>query len=104
MHVYEEHGDDFVEHFNGQFAIALWDAPQQRLVLARDRVGIRPLFYADAGGRFAFASEVKALLRAARRAAPPRPAGAGADASRSGRRSAPRTVFEGVHAAAAGPR
>jgi asparagine synthase (glutamine-hydrolysing) len=62
VHLYEEHGDAFVEHLNGQFAIALWDGRQQRLVLARDRVGIRPLFYADAGGRFAFASEVKALF------------------------------------------
>jgi asparagine synthase (glutamine-hydrolysing) len=61
VHLYEEHGDAFVEHLNGQFAIALWDGRQQRLVLARDRAGIRPLFYADVGGRFAFASEVKAL-------------------------------------------
>lgn len=66
VHLYEEHGDAFVEHLNGQFAIALWDQRRRRLVLARDRVGIRPLFYTWIGSgpqrRFAFASEVKALF------------------------------------------
>ena len=62
VHAYEEHGDRFLERLNGQFAIALWDRRQRRLVLARDRTGIRPLFYANSGGRLAFASEVKALF------------------------------------------
>jgi len=62
VHLYEQHGDDFVTHLNGQFAIALWDGPRQRLVLARDRVGIRPLFHARIGGRVVFASEVKSLF------------------------------------------
>lgn len=62
VHLYESFGEDFVDHMNGQFAIALYDARKRRLVLARDRVGIRPLFYAEQGGRFAFASEVKALF------------------------------------------
>ena len=62
VHLYEEYGDSFVEHLNGQFAIALWDQRRRRLVLARDRTGIRPLFYTTAAGRLLFASEIKALL------------------------------------------
>ena len=61
VHLYDRYGDRFVEHLNGQFAIALWDSERQRLVLARDRAGIRPLFHARGGGRVWFASEVKAL-------------------------------------------
>jgi asparagine synthase (glutamine-hydrolysing) len=62
VHLYEDFGDRFVDHLNGQFALALWDKKQQRLVLVRDRSGIRPLFYTQHHGRFAFASEVKALF------------------------------------------
>mgnify|MGYP000870220486 CR=1 FL=1 len=62
VHAYEQYGDDFVQHLNGQFAIALWDANRQRLLLVRDRVGILPLFYTRQGERLLFASEIKALL------------------------------------------
>jgi len=62
VHLYEEHGDRFVDFLNGQFAIALWDGDRKRLVLARDRVGILPLYYAADGKTCTFASEVKALL------------------------------------------
>lgn len=62
VHLYESHGVDFVQQLNGQFAIALWDSRQQRLLLVRDRVGILPLFYSVQGQRLRFASEVKALL------------------------------------------
>ena len=62
VHLFEQYGEKFVEHLNGQFAIALWDARRQVLVLARDRTGIRPLFYAAAAGRLVFASEIKALF------------------------------------------
>ena len=62
VHLYEEYGDDFVRHLNGQFAIALWDSRRRRLVLARDRVGIRPLYYTMARGRLLFASEIKSLF------------------------------------------
>ncbi len=62
VHLYEQYGDDFVQHLNGQFAIALWDTRRRRLVLARDRTGIRPLFYTRTASRFLFASEIKALF------------------------------------------
>jgi asparagine synthase (glutamine-hydrolysing) len=62
VHAYEEYGLKFLDHLNGQFAIALWDRRQRRLLLARDRTGIRPLFHATANGRVLFASEVKALF------------------------------------------
>jgi len=62
VHLYHRDGDRFVERLNGQFAIAVWDARRQRLLLARDRAGIRPLYYTRARGRCWFASEVKALL------------------------------------------
>jgi asparagine synthase (glutamine-hydrolysing) len=63
VHLYEERGLDFVDDLNGQFAIALWDRPRRRLVLARDRVGIRPLFHTTLDdGTVLFGSEMKALL------------------------------------------
>jgi asparagine synthase (glutamine-hydrolysing) len=62
VHLYEEYGDDFARHLNGQFAIALWDRVKRRLVLLRDRPGILPLYYAIRDGRLFFASEVKSIL------------------------------------------
>jgi asparagine synthase (glutamine-hydrolysing) len=62
VHLYEDLGDAFVERLNGQFAIALWDGNRRRLVLARDRTGIRPLLFARHGERLLFASEAKALF------------------------------------------
>jgi asparagine synthase (glutamine-hydrolysing) len=61
VHAYEEWGLAFVERLRGMFAIALWDARQRRLVLARDRFGIKPLYYRDVGGELSFASELDAL-------------------------------------------
>jgi asparagine synthase (glutamine-hydrolysing) len=69
VHAYEEFGDAFVEHLNGQFAIALWDIRRRRLVLARDRTGIRPLFIQRDGDRWLFGSEVKSILAASSRPA-----------------------------------
>jgi asparagine synthase (glutamine-hydrolysing) len=62
VHAYEEWGERSVERFNGQFALALWDRRALRLFLARDRLGVRPLYHSASGGRFAFASEVKSLF------------------------------------------
>ena len=69
VHAYEQYGERFVQHLSGQFALALWDVRRQRLLLARDRVGIRPLFYARIGGRLLFGSEVKSILAVAPEAA-----------------------------------
>ena len=62
IHLYEERGLDFVNAIEGDFAIALWDAEREQLVLARDRIGVKPLYFYQAGGRFMFASEIKAIL------------------------------------------
>jgi asparagine synthase (glutamine-hydrolysing) len=62
VHLYEEHGLEFAERLRGMFAIALWDARESRLLLARDRFGIKPLYYRDVDGTLSFASELKAML------------------------------------------
>ncbi len=61
-HLYEEHGVDFPRLLDGMFALAIWDNAKGRLVLARDRLGEKPLYYATTADRFLFASEPKALL------------------------------------------
>ncbi|MGA1864592.1 MAG: asparagine synthase (glutamine-hydrolyzing) [bacterium] len=64
IHLYEEKGDEFIEDLNGMFGIALWDAKKRRLILARDRLGIKPLHYMmTKEGRIVFASELKAFLK-----------------------------------------
>ncbi len=61
-HLYEELGPDFVERLNGIFGIAIWDERSGTLHLMRDKFGVKPLYWASAGGRLSFASELKALL------------------------------------------
>ena len=65
LHLYDEYGDDCVDHMRGMFAFALWDTARQRLLIARDRLGIKPLYYhIAADGSLYFGSEIKAILAA----------------------------------------
>ncbi|GMV95944.1 MAG: putative asparagine synthetase [glutamine-hydrolyzing] [Phycisphaerae bacterium] len=94
-HLYEDDGDDFVHALNGMFAIGLWDARRRRLVLVRDRLGVKPLYWHDDGRRVAFGSELKAVLAAGgveRRV----DCRALADYLTFGHVPAPRTIFDAV--------
>ena len=63
LHLYEEYGEDCLKLINGQFAFAVWNSSKQELFLARDRVGIRPLYYFKTHDQFIFASEIKAIFQ-----------------------------------------
>ncbi len=69
VHLYEDHGLDFVRHLRGMFAIGLWDARRRRLVIARDRIGEKPLYHAFDDGKLLFGSEIKSILQAGMRRA-----------------------------------
>jgi asparagine synthase (glutamine-hydrolysing) len=71
VHAYEEWGVDCVDRFRGMFAFAIWDAPARRLLLARDRLGVKPLYWAHVGTRLLFASEIKSILESGLIAAQP---------------------------------
>jgi len=62
VHLYEQYGNDFVHKMNGMFSIALWDSGKNKLLLIRDRMGVKPLFYTIANGHLIFGSEIKAIL------------------------------------------
>lgn len=64
VHAYEQYGDNFITRLRGMFAIAIWDKPRKRLLLVRDRFGIKPLYYVERQGSLYFASEIRALLAA----------------------------------------
>lgn len=101
-HLYEDHGADLVDSLTGMFAIAVWDRNRQSLLLARDRLGIKPLYYARRGDQFFFASEIKAF----------EPCGLLGELSREaiyhyvtyGYVPAPLTIYEGIHKLPAGHR
>jgi len=63
VHLYEEYGTDFLSHLEGMFSLALWDNRRRQLILARDHFGIKPLYYTAGSAPFAFATELKPLLR-----------------------------------------
>ncbi len=63
IHAYEEWGDGCVDQLRGMFAFAIWDAPRKRLLLVRDRLGVKPLYYHLDGDTVTFGSEIKALLQ-----------------------------------------
>ena len=62
VHAYEQWGDDCVDRLRGMFAFAIWDAPRRRLLLARDRLGVKPLYWARGADRLLFGSEIKSIL------------------------------------------
>ena len=62
VHLYEEFGEKCLEHLRGMFGLAVWDNVRRELFLARDRLGIKPLYYTECGGDFVFGSEIKSIL------------------------------------------
>jgi asparagine synthase (glutamine-hydrolysing) len=97
LHAYRVHGPRCVDLLDGMFAFAIWDATRRTLLLARDRLGIKPLFYRQAGGRLLFASEVKGLLASGDRKPAPSPEGI-AEYLFCGYPMLSQTLFAGVHA------
>jgi len=95
VHAYEEWGERSVARLRGMFALALWDVSRQRLLLARDRFGVKPLYYSHADGRLVFASEIEPILSGAGIARTPDPL-ALAHLFRFGYAPSPRTAFAGV--------
>jgi asparagine synthase (glutamine-hydrolysing) len=101
LHLYEEQGPGAVGQLNGMFAFALWDRKNKRLLLARDRFGVKPLYYTTIGNTFAFASEVKAFLALPNFRVRADPAGL-AEHFTFQNTFSERTIFQGVHLLEAG--
>ncbi len=101
VHLYEQYGPDSVERLNGQFALAIWDEQREELFLARDRVGICPLYYTRQAGALLFASEIKALLAHGAVSAELDPAAIN-QIFTYWSPLAPRTAFRGIHTLAPG--
>lgn len=100
-HLWEEHGVDFVEHLDGMYGIAIWDRERRTLTLARDRLGIKPLFWTVADGHLVFGSEIQAIL-ASGRVVPETDVDALAQFLAWEYVPAPRTLFRGIRKLGAG--
>ena len=102
VHAYEEWGNDCVERFRGMFAFAIWDASERRLLLVRDRLGVKPLYWtrvpatSDRGERLLFASEIKAILESGLVRARPNHAVL-SEVLATRYTSGPETMFEGIY-------
>ena len=96
VHAYEEWGDDCVGRFRGMFAFGIWDAPKRRLLLVRDRLGVKPLYWAKVGRRLLFASEIKAILESGLIAARPNEAVL-SEVLATRYTSGTDTLFQGIH-------
>jgi asparagine synthase (glutamine-hydrolysing) len=102
VHAYEEWGDDCVQHLRGMFAFAIWDTRSRRLLLVRDRLGVKPLYYAELpDGQVVFASEIKAILEHPRVTRKWRPEGVDSYLSLL-YVPAPDTIYEGISKLPAG--
>jgi len=95
LHLYEQHGDEFLTHVNGMFAFALWDSRRRRLLIGRDRLGVKPLYLWNDSRRLVFASEAKAILGVPGIATELDPAALASYLS-LGYVPAPRSMFRGV--------
>jgi asparagine synthase (glutamine-hydrolysing) len=96
VHAFEQWGEECVKRFDGMFAFAIWDRPRRRFFVARDRVGIKPLYWTRAAAGYAFASEIKALLAFPGAERRPRPQGV-VEHLTLRYCAAPDTLFEGIH-------
>lgn len=97
VHLYEDFDEDCVQHLRGMFGFAVWDARRRRLFVARDRLGIKPLYYTQKGGRLIFGSEIKAILQHPSVQARLNAEGLSNFLSLK-YVPAPQTMFEGIHA------
>lgn len=101
VHLYEEFGDSFLHRLRGMFGLAIWDERANRMFIARDRLGKKPIFYANRGGQFWFGSEMKSILAADRSLSEPNHSALG-EFLQFGYVHQPETIFQNIHRLPAG--